>query len=469
MRRAAALTFALLLLIVMPVPSGASAITMDCASPLSFPAKAIWCYTLVPEPRTEARGPNSWTDSFDTNLNFGVLNPSYLAFDQAGSQFQKQPFQHANHWMVDIVDLSAYHLSGGVLVSPDQKFSFENGKLVVEIDAAAGCGGDGPGTGACNGAGGADAFYEIDISPSRPTGVNVDPLYGYGQMGGVGALGCRLERSTDGGHTVCAMYDNTTHDTGGTDVGPLCNQPPNFDKSQCHNGLPGRVWETQGVGTARTAASVEGGYPGYAIPGTSLHGSDVFRICDSTLNPANSMPDTYCRDRFRFEFTKDSLTIYVNGYKWFDVQGLFAVNPATGVDNRIPDSFLAGSYVYFTSWVNSGQHEVTRWHWDRIAINDGSPLSAAPSYCLGLPFNTCAAPMPSVTPMPSMSMTPAPTPTGIPTATPTPTPTPSPSPTASPTPSPTPTLGDCRVSWKNGAGVVTVIEIRRTTLADCHF
>jgi hypothetical protein len=315
-------------------------------------------------------------DSFDTGVQMGRLADgdmgyrNYGAFVGPDSSFRAGTFINNGHWMVDLVDVSPYRLSGGVMLSPDRSFRFENGKLVVEVDAAAGQ----------DGMGGANHFYEVDITPAAGPTWTVDALYGYGMFGGVGSVGCRLER----GNTICTMYDNSNRVTGG--------QCPNDGRTCTDNGgRPGRVWETQGVGTARTAASVQGGYPGYAIPGTSLHGSDVFRICDD-----NQM-DMFCRDRFRFEFTKTSLTIFVNGYKWFDIQGLYAVNPETGADNRIPDSWLGpgGVRVYFTSWINGGQHEVTRWHWDRVAINphtasgQSTAPSAAPSFCLGEPQNTC--------------------------------------------------------------------------------
>jgi hypothetical protein len=184
------------------------------------------------------------------------------------------------------------------------------------------------------------------------------------------------------------MYDNSTKNAGGHDV--TCAITP-----CATDGRPGRVWETQGIGTARTAATIEGGYPGYHIPGTALTSNDVFRLC----NP--NQGDMFCRDRFRFEFTKTSLTIFVNGFQWYKIEGLYAVNPETGADNRIPDSWLGagGVHVYFTSWINSGQHYPVRYHWGRVAVNPhdgaGNPLppSVAPTFCLGQPQNTCATQM----------------------------------------------------------------------------
>ena len=52
-------------------------------------------------------------------------------------------------------------------------------------------------------------------------------------------------------------------------------------------------------------------------------------------------------------------------------------------------------YVYFSDWRSRPTEAVYRFHWGRLAINphtaDGSSAapSAAPSYCLGMPQNTC--------------------------------------------------------------------------------
>lgn len=392
-----------------------SSVTNTCASPPTFPANPIWCFSVVAEPTTAVVGANSWEDELDTGINFGRLSGPYRSFDVAGSAFRKQSFQHANHWMIDLVDQSPYSLSGGMMVSPNRSFAFENGKLVVEVDAAAGQ----------DGAGGADVFYEIDITPASATTYGVDNLYGYGMFGGVGSIGCRLERHDDGGHTVCSMYDSSGRDAGGTDMSGQ-GRP---------RGASGRTWETQGVGSPRTASTVVGGYPGYAIPGTNLFGRDVFRICDAAANGPATMPDQFCRDRFRFEFTRTSLTIFVNGYRWFDVQGLYASNPFSGADNRIPATWMSGVHVYFTSWVNTGQHSVNRWHWDRIAINSGDAPGPAPSYCYGAAFNTCAMGhvMPTPTPTTPASTTVPPTASPAPSST-APTPTITASPAATPSP-----------------------------------
>ena len=371
------------------------------------PTGPIWCYTQPsPQLPTRVLGANDWVDTFDndgpsiTQFNDGAMG--YRVFDNfvaRSDRFKAGYFVNVNHWMIDLVDVSSDRLSGGVLVSPDQQFFFEDGKLVVEVDAAAGS----------DGMGGANRFYEIDLSPApAPTGVTVDALYGYGAFGGVGAVGCRLERNDQGGNFVCSMYDDSGRATDGRCVGPQpCTGPDR----------PGRVWETQGVGTRRTAAAVTGGYPEWPIPGTGLRLRDVWRMC-----AANEL-DLHCRDRFRLEVTKDSLHLFVNGYLYMAIDGLYAQNPE-GRDSRIPDSwFQRGVRAYFTSWVNGGQHAPIRWHWDRVAVNpkdasgNPAPPSAAPSFCLGQPNNTCpGGPLPTA--QPTTQPAPSRTPGGAPSATP---------------------------------------------------
>lgn len=399
------------------------------------PEYPIWCYQQsAPGEPTHHGDSNTWLDSWDNDgpaaqrladgdYDYRVFN----IFQGPQGSFRSGTFVNSDHWMLDLVDQSQFRLSGGILVSPNQTFQFEDGRFVVEVDAAAG--GDAMG--------GADAFYEIDVSPAlAPTGIQVDPLYGYGSFGGVGAVGCRLERAADGPHTVCSLYDNSHRDAGGTDV---------VDHS---TGRPGRVWETQGVGTARTAARVEGGYPNWPIPGTNLQVRDVWRQC------LPGEHDLHCRDRFRLELTKDSLHLYANGYLVFLVEGLYARNPETGADNRIPDSwFQSGVRPYFTSWINSGQHNPIRWHWNDVLVNPDAAPGHSISFCEGQPRSLCphdhipgqpevgASTAGEGTPVPVVTPTPiATTASGLPTSTVTLTPV-----VAEPTSTPTPIVL-CRVS-----------------------
>ncbi len=229
------------------------------------PNQPIWCYNQpTAGASTRQAGTNDWVDTWDNtgpaiqSLNSGDYD--YRRFDftqreQGQDRIQTGGFINVNHWMLDIGDVSPFRLSGGVLLSPNKSFVAENGRLVVEADMAAGS----------DGIGGADAYYEIDITPaSQPTGITTDPLYGYGQFGGIPALGCRFERAEDGGHVVCAMYDSTKHDAGGNCV----DKDPNTFADRCTVNGPGRVWETQGVGTGLHRAERTGGLP--RIPGYRL-------------------------------------------------------------------------------------------------------------------------------------------------------------------------------------------------------
>jgi hypothetical protein len=316
--------------------------------------------------------------------------------------------------------------------------------------------------------GGANRFYEIDVSPAAaPTGFGVDALYGYGSFGGVGGLGCRLERNDQGGNFVCAMYDNSGRATDGRCV---------LDTPCALPARSGRMWETQGVGTARTAASVIGGYPEWRIPGTTMRLRDVWRQC------ADNELDLHCRDRFRMELTRDSIHLFVNGFPAMMIDGLFAVNPDTGADNRIPDFwFNQGVRPYFTSWINGGQHTPTRWHWDRLAVNPHdsadnlAPPSASPSFCLGLGNNTCpdpdagaSLPPATATPTQQPASTSTSTPTQRPASTSTSTPTQRPAstststPPATSTPKPTPTpSGDGDTSGDVGAQKLMFDDLAR--------
>jgi hypothetical protein len=202
----------------------------------------------------------------------------------------------------------------------------------------------------------------------------------------------------------------------------------------------------------------------------------VWRHC------ADNVHDYHCRDRFRMEITRDSIHIFVNGRLAVAIDGLFAVNPATGADNRIPQAWLDGGVrFYMTSWINGGQHTPLRWHWNQVAVNPSYPASEAVSlsYCAGntlvnangsLSPNTCAhvhvpgleraalLSEPTVTPAPTTLPTSVPestqTPTAAPTATSTPTVTPSPTATTTPTPAPAP----CVLTASRGGQVFWTAE-----------
>src|SRR4051812_18778297 len=139
------------------------------------PEFSVWCYQQPSaQPATRASGVNDWVDTFDNNGNsitqFNDGDMGYRVFDDfigPPGSFARGYFINVDHWMIDLVDISPYRLSGGVLISPNKQFRFEGGKVVIEGDAAAGS----------DGMGGANRFYELDVSPAAaPTGVTTDAL-----------------------------------------------------------------------------------------------------------------------------------------------------------------------------------------------------------------------------------------------------------------------------------------------------
>jgi hypothetical protein len=115
----------------------------------------------------------------------------------------------------------------------------------------------------------------------------------------------------------------------------------------------------------------------------------VWRLCQGTD------PDLNCRDRFRLELTKTSVTIYVNGTLYFQQSGL-------PVGAQFPDAFVNGDlYAYFAGWEVRATAQTIRYHWDRLAINPSTGPSAPP---IGTP--PPATPIPTAcTPRPNVSVT----------------------------------------------------------------
>jgi hypothetical protein len=300
------------------------------------PLLPVWCYELAEMPTTRLTGPNSWLDEFDTHLDMGHLadgDMDYRVFSDMEHHGTRQAavFLNQDHWMVDTADGS----NGGVLVRPDRSFRFEDGKLVVEADAAAALPEYGD-----------SGSVEIDITTApEPTGRVVDEQYGYGLFGGHWTFGCRFQADRQ---MTCALF-NASGTPG--------------DPAVFGNEL-GRVWQTLPFQPIGRVAS--GGSPD-AVP------EHAFRQC-----AANEM-DLFCRDRFRLELTKDSVKVFVNGRPYFEQSG---IDPA----NQLPDEFLnADLYVYYTSWINRPLETAYRFHWDRLAVNPRDaagvalPPSAAPS------------------------------------------------------------------------------------------
>jgi hypothetical protein len=284
--------------------------------------RPIWCYD---PPETGAstfrQGANSWIDDFNHGLSLADLGPGYRVFStaEAGETERLNRFQywrHADHWMVDVNGRDQTPQNGpwnfgGTTMRPDRSFRFQQGRLVVEADVAAGIS-QYDGT----------AWPELTVTTApRPTGVT-DGLYAYGFFRGHWTFGCRLE---SGRALNCALFDGRPEAEGGR----LYELP-------LRNAEGMRVWGG-GADTPETNAA--------------------WRVCRGTD------PDTNCRDRFRLELTRDTIDLYVNGVRFFSVS---QIPP----DRQLPPALLNGDvYVYFASWIGKPNADTVRFHWDRLAVN----------------------------------------------------------------------------------------------------
>ena len=297
------------------------------------PLRPVWCYRLPVMPATRVDGTNSWVDEFDTGMDMGRFQDGDMGYrvfpdiDNGGPR-RSLLFLNQNHWMVDTGGGS----NGGVLVRPDRGFRFEEGRLVIEADVAAGL----P-------AYSDSASVEIDVSTaSAPTGRVVDQQYGYGLFGGQWTFGCRFQADRQ---VTCSLFN----------ASGAPGDPAVFGNEQ------GRVWQMlpfQHVGTTNVGGDSSG------------ENGDAFRAC------APGQIDLLCRDRFCLELAKDSVRILVNGQLYFEQSGI-------APKYQLPDELLNDDiYTYFTSWVNRPLKPAYRFHWDRLAVNPTGLPSPAPSFGL---------------------------------------------------------------------------------------
>ena len=158
------------------------------------PALPMLCDTLNGTAKdTHTETANSWLDDFDHGATMAAMGGPYKRFEAASLPGgQTASFAHNNHWMVDV--WAPGEAVGMSSLRPDRSFSFENGKLIVETDVAAGIVEE-------------DGFAwpEITVTtssspdgapaygptPGKSTG---DDLYAYGHFGGYDAVGIRLTR-----------------------------------------------------------------------------------------------------------------------------------------------------------------------------------------------------------------------------------------------------------------------------------
>lgn len=276
------------------------------------PATPMFCMPLAAGVAdTFVQGPNSWVDDFDHGASMAALGGGYRVFEAIDEIPRSVTFRHNEHWMVDLgpeFDDDAYE-QGGSYLRADRAFRFQNGVLVVEMDVAA----------TIDEYEAIGGWPEIVISTAAaPTERGSTPIpdegYAYGHFRNAHTIGIRLDQRVP----IAALFN-----------------PGNT-----------RTWEKSYFQTE--GATNVGGYPEYA-PG-------AWRTC------RGSDPDVNCRDRFRWEIRRDSITLFVNGQLYWRQSDIPAAH-------QIPEAMLNRDvYVYAASWVVNPQRTV-RFHWDRYAVN----------------------------------------------------------------------------------------------------
>lgn len=291
----------------------------------------VFCRIVNLGPDTSTPSANGWQDEFEHKLTFANFeDTTYHLFETLGVH-QTIHWRHANHWMVDLAPDSqaqaqANNAVGGAMLRADRTFRFQEGILRVDTEYAAG-----------HPDYGANAWGEMIITTGDHPVYNGNPngevprrdlLYGYDMFPNHWTLGCRFQADS---HTTCALMKNNA-------------QGPNDG---------GRRWEIsffQIEGETSTGGFSDGSY---------------YRFCQA------GDPDMECRDRFRLELTRTSLTIYANGSLYFAQTGL----------PPLPDELVNGNlYIYLASIVNLPAADTVRFHWDHFTVNSPEAPSAAPSF-----------------------------------------------------------------------------------------
>src|SRR5215216_6772955 len=280
------------------------------------PARPTWCSARTTGSPTFFSGTNSWTDDFNHGLSNADIGPGYVATEATlpgndNPSYKAQHFRHNNHWMVDVTAGAGF---GYTFLRPDRPFTFQNGTLVVEMDAASGIQEY------------IDSIWpEIVIATAPAPTRSIDDLYAYGQFGGAHAFGCRLDPER---YAICDLKNdkpNTAQDD-------HASQTYQLSRSKCPTG-----------------ATCSGGYGAAQAAWRSCAGTD---------------PDLNCRDRFRLELTRTTFRLYVNGVLNLQATGL----------PPLPDAMMGGLvYVYAAGTKNPGiTSDVVRFHWDRFAVNSSA-------------------------------------------------------------------------------------------------
>lgn len=284
-------------------------------------------------PPTFVNGGNSWVDDFQHHASMAELGPGYQTFERVSllnsPNTRTGHFRHNEHWMADVY-APGNGMTGGAMMRPDRSFTFEDGKLVVEAEVAAGIDEY------------SDMWPEITVTtasspassaqgrvgPTPATSIG-DDLYAYGQFGGQWSVGIRLT----GDRPIAALYDDTGR---------------GFD---C-----GRVWEISWFqdGTANC-------YPAHQF---TIFGGGEWTAGGPVRHCHGTDPDTNCRDLFRWTLTQSSIRLDVNGIRYME-------HTAKPGYKAIPDAFMNSPvYVYFSDWVyQPPTTRVVRYHWDHLAVN----------------------------------------------------------------------------------------------------
>ena len=381
---------------------------VDCTRPPQGalpPARPLWCDLPLPQPggSTARQAENAWADDFQHGLSLsGMQGAGYRLFqnesleqtaENAGRKVHPSlHFRHQDHWMADVHHATSVggerNGYGGAYLRPDRAFRFDaEGRLVVEFDFAAGVleyGGNNWG----------ELIVTTGPAPDNTThGFTLTDTDGFSNFRGHWTFGTKLKPSRDFNDSFL-INDDTSPDT---------LKRPSFKR---------HLYERVGGG------------------GPWVPGGEAFRLCEGTD------PDTDCRDRFRIEFDAgaDTITWTVNGVRYHQAH----------VEKGLPAGLTDAPalYVYFVSWVyrNSEGPNVTRFHWDRVAVNPHL-LGDGPA-----PPTATATATPSATP----TIPPDPTAVGTATATVTPTATASAVATGTPTPVATATPPACEVRVRVG-------------------
>lgn len=330
--RAVGLAMVLALVVGTLTVASSQAQEPDCW-PVDVPTGAIegqpapvFCLVVNSGEGTAEVAGNSWEDDFDHGLSFATFDGTgYQVFEELGSVEQSVHWRHADHWMVDLApdpqSDTGRNARGGAMLRPDTTFRFDDGKLVVEADFAAGI----PGY---QGGGFGQAWGEIDITTAAaPDDVGrVGATYGYDYFPGHYTLGCRFQVDSN---VTCSLMDDSDQ---------------NFFTT-------GRIWEMsffQHVGT-----SVFGG-------SDFVGDGEVFEEC------SEGSPDSECRSRWRLELTETSLSVFINEQLYFE---------QTGIPPLPTELFDAELYVYASSITGAHDGDAIRYHWDRFAVNpDAEPV-----------------------------------------------------------------------------------------------